>query len=92
MTNPVIPEAAVEAVTKVLVAHQRRDNRSCLCGWARLGFSHPTHQAALVLEAAAPHMLAEAWDEAIQSADDEGCLLYHQAKGLKAANPYRGEA
>lgn len=53
-----IPDAAVEAVTRVLVAHQRLDNRSCLCGWARLGFSHPTHQAALILEAAAPHMMA----------------------------------
>lgn len=58
-----IPDEAIEAVTKVLVAHQRRDNSSCLCGWARLGFSHPTHQAALVLEAAALHLMAQAWDE-----------------------------
>ena len=62
-----IPNEAVEAVTKVLVAHQRRDNRSCLCGWARLGFSHPTHQAALVLEAAAPHMAAQALTDAVDA-------------------------
>lgn len=41
------------------------------------------------VEAAAQPLMAIAWDEAIQLADDEGCLLYHQTKGLKSANPYR---
>lgn len=35
----------------VLVAHQRRDDESCLCGWAELGRSHPEH-VVTVLEAA----------------------------------------
>ncbi len=35
----------------VLVAHQRRDIGSCLCGWSELGKSHAEHVAA-VLEAA----------------------------------------
>jgi hypothetical protein len=41
------------------------------------------------LLAAAQPLMAIAWDEAIQIADDEGLLLYHQAKGLKSLNPYR---
>jgi hypothetical protein len=67
MSNHLVPDEAVAAVTKVLVAHQRRDNSSCLCGWARLGFSHPTHQAALVLEAAAPHIAARALTDAVDA-------------------------
>lgn len=35
----------------VLVAHQRRDIGSCLCGWSELGKSHADHVAA-VLDAA----------------------------------------
>jgi hypothetical protein len=35
----------------VLIAHQRRDNRSCLCGWAELGKSHAGHQVAMLREA-----------------------------------------
>lgn len=35
----------------VLVAHQRRDSASCLCGWSELGHSFAEHQAA-VLDAA----------------------------------------
>lgn len=30
----------------ILIAHQRRDVGSCLCGWAELGKSHAGHQAA----------------------------------------------
>ncbi len=33
-----------EAATAVLIAHQRKDVRSCLCGWAELGKSHSRHQ------------------------------------------------
>lgn len=33
-----------EAVTALLVAHQRRDVGSCLCGWNELGRSHAQHQ------------------------------------------------
>ena len=32
----------------VLVAHQRRDITSCLCGWAELGKSHAAHVAAVL--------------------------------------------
>lgn len=35
----------------LLVAHQRRDSGSCLCGWSELGKSHAEHVAA-VLDAA----------------------------------------
>lgn len=30
----------------ILIAHQRRDSGSCLCGWSELGKSHAGHQAA----------------------------------------------
>ena len=30
----------------ILIAHQRRDVGSCLCGWSELGKSHAGHQAA----------------------------------------------
>lgn len=35
----------------VLIAHQRRDVGSCLCGWAELGRSHAGHQVAALREA-----------------------------------------
>ncbi|WP_069765973.1 MULTISPECIES: hypothetical protein [unclassified Streptomyces] len=35
----------------ILVAHQRRDISSCLCGWAELGKSHARHQVAMLREA-----------------------------------------
>lgn len=37
--------------TWVLVAHQRRDSGSCMCGWGELGKSHAEHVAS-ALEAA----------------------------------------
>ena len=40
-----------EAAEAILVAHQRRDIRSCLCGWSELGRSHPRHQVAMLREA-----------------------------------------
>jgi len=41
-------DATAEAI---LVAHQRRDFGSCLCGWAELGKSHPRHQVEMLREA-----------------------------------------
>jgi len=35
----------------ILIAHQRRDVGSCLCGWSELGRSHARHQAAELREA-----------------------------------------
>jgi hypothetical protein len=35
----------------ILIAHQRRDVGSCLCGWAELGKSHAGHQVAKLREA-----------------------------------------
>lgn len=40
-----------ETATAILVAHQRRDFGSCLCGWDDLGRSHPQHQVAMLREA-----------------------------------------
>ncbi len=35
-----------KTMAEVLVDHQRQNSSSCLCGWAKLGHSHPEHQAA----------------------------------------------
>lgn len=35
----------------ILVAHQRLDIKSCLCGWSELGKSHAKHQATMLREA-----------------------------------------
>lgn len=37
-----------DAVEAVLIAHQRQSSSACLCGWAKLGMSHPGHQAAML--------------------------------------------
>lgn len=41
-----------ETAQAILIAHQRRDYGSCLCGWSELGKSHPGHQVAMLREAA----------------------------------------
>jgi hypothetical protein len=35
----------------ILVAHQRYDIRSCLCGWSELGRCHAEHQVAMLRRA-----------------------------------------
>lgn len=44
-------DPAVVRAEVVLVAHQRRDFGSCLCGWDELGKSHAKHQVAKLREA-----------------------------------------
>lgn len=46
-------------MAEVLTEHQRRNASSCLCGWAKLGHSHPEHQAA-ALTAAGFGLVADA--------------------------------
>lgn len=44
------------AIIDVLIAHQRRDIKGCICGWERLGHSHPAHvlgEIVVVVQAAA---------------------------------------
>lgn len=42
-----------QLATAVLVAHQRRDAGSCLCGWSELGASHAQHVAGVLRAAGA---------------------------------------
>lgn len=42
-----------DLATAVLVAHQRRDAGSCLCGWGELGHSHARHVARVLRSAGA---------------------------------------
>jgi hypothetical protein len=60
------------------------------------GFKVPSQQRRAIraaLEAAAPHILAEAkaeaWVEAMQYADDQGYLIVHADS---VSNPYRSQA
>lgn len=41
--------STLEIITDVLVAHQRKDIGSCICGWSELGKSFPEHQAKMIL-------------------------------------------
>ena len=66
-----IPEAAVEAAVKEL---ERSQDIGYSTWWTVQN----------VLEAAAPHMLAEAWDE--------GFAIGNRHDGRRDANPYRGTA
>lgn len=34
-----------EVLVEVLVYHNRRDIKGCMCGWSELGHSHPEHVA-----------------------------------------------
>lgn len=36
------------AVESILIDHQRQSSSACLCGWSKLGLSHPGHQAAML--------------------------------------------
>ncbi len=40
-----------KSMEEVLIEHQRQSTDSCLCGWAKLGHSHPAHQAAALAAA-----------------------------------------
>lgn len=72
-----VPDEAVEAAAKVV--------RERYCVRPDYGYLR------VILSAAFPILAAQAWDAAVQYADDQGCLLYHEAKGIKSHNPYRSE-
>lgn len=48
-----MPEAVSEVAEAILIAHQRMDAGSCVCGWSELGKSHPAHQVRMLIEAGA---------------------------------------
>jgi hypothetical protein len=41
----------ISAAEAILIAHQRRDVGSCLCGWSELGRTHAGHQVKMLAEA-----------------------------------------
>jgi hypothetical protein len=53
----------VERAGALLIAHQRMDAGTCLCGWAKLGKSHAAHQAD---ELARAGLLVAADDSVVQ--------------------------
>lgn len=93
-------------MTDVLVKHQRQNASSCLCGWSELGKSHPAHQAAAlsaagfgpVQDAAAPHVLAEAWEEGSRAgwSDRTRSLMerrtYEEEVAKATPNPYGSQS
>jgi len=86
-----IPDEAVYAAGDVLVYHQRQGIKGCSCGWAEPGRSFPEHQARLALEAAAPHLMAAAWDEGGRAAIERE-NAYGREEKAKFSNPYRKDA
>jgi len=92
----VIPDEAVYAAGDVLVYHQRQGIKGCSCGWAEPGRSFPEHQARLALEAAAPHLMAAAWDEgAVAGGEHQHHIENAKQSGTTAPgnifNPYRAQ-
>lgn len=84
-----IPAQAVEAAAKAMFAIQHEEDE-----WKKLpGFVHDQYrrEVSSILEAAAPHMLAPAWDEAATSVrnDMEVAQRIYVMRRIKAANPYR---
>jgi acyl-CoA reductase-like NAD-dependent aldehyde dehydrogenase len=79
----VIPEAAVEAAAKVLW------DKEMVAAWSKFppSFHAPfLRDARAALEAAAPHLMARAWDECT------GSLVYDDGTKVDIAsmrNPYR---
>lgn len=49
--HPAEPETVAATAQAILIAHQRRDIRSCLCGWSELGRCHAGHQVRMLVEA-----------------------------------------
>lgn len=47
----VVTGPVADTAQAILVAHQRRDIRSCLCGWSELGRCHAGHQVQMLAEA-----------------------------------------
>lgn len=45
-----------DQITEVLVRHQRKNSRECLCGWGHLGRSHAAHVADAVLTVVTPKL------------------------------------
>ena len=87
----VIPEAAVEAAAKVLW------DKELMAPWSSVpdGFKAPFRRdARAALEAAAPHMLAGAWDVAYaQGIEDERMSASSGTDyGPNRNNPYRSQA
>lgn len=47
------PDATTTEIAEgILIAHQRLDGGGCLCGWSKLGESHPGHQVAMLRRSA----------------------------------------
>ena len=98
MTNQVIPEAAVEAAARALYsgAPIYDEERGVITGYKPWESAEPAYQehmlneARSALEAAAPHMLAEAkadaWDEGRVVGSDEERSGY-----ATEDNPYRSQ-
>jgi len=76
----VIPDAAIEAAARII--HSQHET-SPLDEWSAIFQRQAKANARLVLEAAAPHMLADAWADGATDGH-----LY----GIQAPNPYRSQA
>jgi hypothetical protein len=65
----------VKTMAEVLTEHQRQNSSSCLCGWSKLGHSHPEHQASMLTAAGfglVKEAQAGAWDEGAEAEFDRG--------------------
>lgn len=54
-TGQITGQTTGQTAEAILIAHQRFDCGSCLCGWSELGKSHPAHQVAMLQRAGLLH-------------------------------------
>lgn len=83
-----------KTMAEVLVEHQRHNASSCLCGWAKLGHSHPEHQAAALTAAGfgdVKDAAAKALEDAADDADALGIEAIRPASLRARAAAVRGE-
>jgi hypothetical protein len=90
VTNQVIPEAAVEAAADLIVQGDMGDCECRRSPYDKHDVNPPcstrrraTRIARAALEAAAPHMLAQVWDE--------GYTTGNAHNGRRDSNPYGGQ-
>jgi hypothetical protein len=75
-----------ERITEALTDHQRQTG-GCLCGWNRLGRSHPAHQASVVA-GIVREAQAEAWESCADGYVDQLANITLDWEEL--SNPYQG--
>lgn len=88
-----IPDKAIEASAKAAYIADNLDWAGAEAAWDDMGGSEPSYERAgweitvrAAIEAAAPLLMAQAWDEGYMTGVGDG---FNRSQGNAADNPYR---